>query len=369
MASGGREEPIHTLSLEELVQRVKQIQRSDPNGKEMWYKFCDSSGTGNRDPARHSSDSLRSFLEAYDRGEQPMGGPEGDGRVLRLRGVPFQSGVMDVVAFLLEYSVDSSHVTMKDETGGKSGEAYVVFPTKDLAEHAFANKQREEIDGRYIELFRSSYEERDRNLAEAGGRGGAGRNWTGHAQQDALAIRRTEGGSYGGSGDDYIGGACGSKGGAKGYDMKGKGDKGWDSWGPPGMDGKGKGWDSWGWGDAWSGDYGPWKGYPKGGPGPYGAMGPKGKGKFDDWSWADPGYGKGWGPADDWSWDKGKGYGKSSEYGKDRGKSDPYGNGCKGGGCKGGCKGPGWDDWSGGGGFKGPGKGDDWSGCKGGKGW
>merc|ERR1712139_710654 len=69
---------------------------------------------------------------------------------------------------------------MNDSEGGRrSGEAYVAFPSEENAEHALQEKNRQEIKGRYIEMFRSSAEERDRVLAKArseksagGGEGG-----------------------------------------------------------------------------------------------------------------------------------------------------------------------------------------------------
>ncbi|CAE8692693.1 unnamed protein product, partial [Polarella glacialis] len=152
------------LEKDELVARVKQIQRSGPNAKEQWYTYCDASRTGNRDPARHSFESLRTFSEAYDRGEaaEVVGVPMASSNVLRLRGVPFQCGAEEVVEFLKEYDVDASQVAMGRSDGKKTGEAFVAFASTELADQVFEEKQRHEIQGRYIEFFKSSTEEMDR---------------------------------------------------------------------------------------------------------------------------------------------------------------------------------------------------------------
>lgn len=92
----------------------------------------------------------------------PTEAPNKDSRVLRLRGVPFQSDILDVVQFLTGYGVENSHVTLGCNVEGRAtGEAFVIFPRADIAERALVEKNKEEIRGRYIELFRSDMEERD----------------------------------------------------------------------------------------------------------------------------------------------------------------------------------------------------------------
>ncbi|CAE8585990.1 unnamed protein product, partial [Polarella glacialis] len=116
--------------------------------------------TGNRDPARHTFEDLRTFLEAFDRGEQPQ--PKVLSPVLRLRGVPFQCELSDVVGFLAEYGMESSSVVMgRNAEGKKTGEAFATFESVELADTALEEKHKQEIQGRYIELFRASLEERD----------------------------------------------------------------------------------------------------------------------------------------------------------------------------------------------------------------
>jgi len=46
-----------------LVGRIKQVQRSSPDQKEQWERFCDMHGGGVRDPQRHDSSYLRRFFD------------------------------------------------------------------------------------------------------------------------------------------------------------------------------------------------------------------------------------------------------------------------------------------------------------------
>jgi len=202
------------LEKDELVARVKQIQRTSPDAKEMWYTYCDQLGTGNRDPSRHTKDSLGNFLTAHERGEAPEVPASlavGNSPVLRLRGVPFQSDISDVIKFLADYGVEAPNITLvRNPDGKKTGEVYVIFKSPDEAERALAERQHKEIDGRYIEVFRSNFEEQAAatNKAPAGAAVAAtansdGGNWFG-------------GWGGGGSGGEWgCGGGCG--GGMQGF--------------------------------------------------------------------------------------------------------------------------------------------------------
>jgi len=79
---------------------------------------------------------------------------------LRLRGLPFSAGPSDVVKFLSEYNVDAWSVVFGIGNDGRpSGEAFVAFPDEASATRALEEKQNEKVGNRYIELFKSSYEE------------------------------------------------------------------------------------------------------------------------------------------------------------------------------------------------------------------
>lgn len=58
-----------------LVQKIKALQRTDPEAKNTWWTYCDKHLEGIKDPNRHDADTLQRFLEEYC-GE---GGAGGDG--------------------------------------------------------------------------------------------------------------------------------------------------------------------------------------------------------------------------------------------------------------------------------------------------
>lgn len=57
---------IEDSSKAALVDRVKALQRSDPEAKQAWWQYCDSSAKGVRDPNRHEIASLEEFLASFD---------------------------------------------------------------------------------------------------------------------------------------------------------------------------------------------------------------------------------------------------------------------------------------------------------------
>lgn len=48
-----------------LVEAVKAAQRASPENKNLWHDFCDTECGGVRDPARHDSSTLTTFLETW----------------------------------------------------------------------------------------------------------------------------------------------------------------------------------------------------------------------------------------------------------------------------------------------------------------
>lgn len=54
----------------ELVSLVKELQKTDPVGKEQWIAFCDQQCNGKRDPAKHNAEDLKRFLSGYHSGQR-----------------------------------------------------------------------------------------------------------------------------------------------------------------------------------------------------------------------------------------------------------------------------------------------------------
>eukprot|EP00420_Gonyaulax_spinifera_P004245 CAMPEP_0197931624 /NCGR_PEP_ID=MMETSP1439-20131203/107368_1 /TAXON_ID=66791 /ORGANISM="Gonyaulax spinifera, Strain CCMP409" /LENGTH=60 /DNA_ID=CAMNT_0043554369 /DNA_START=26 /DNA_END=204 /DNA_ORIENTATION=+ len=55
----------------ELVQAIKDLQRSDPDAKQVWGQYCDEHLGGARDPNRHDVGTLQGFLDSFHDGGAP----------------------------------------------------------------------------------------------------------------------------------------------------------------------------------------------------------------------------------------------------------------------------------------------------------
>uniref|UniRef100_A0A8C9NCH9 Heteroous nuclear ribonucleoprotein H3 n=1 Tax=Serinus canaria TaxID=9135 RepID=A0A8C9NCH9_SERCA len=180
-----------------------------------------------------------------------------DGTVVRLRGLPFGCSKEEIVQFFQGLEIVPNGITLTlDYQGRSTGEAFVQFASKEIAENALG-KHKERIGHRYIEIFKSSKSEirgfsdmprrmmgqqrpgpYDRPLGGRGGYYGAGRG----SMYDRM--RRGGGGYDGGYGgfDDY-----------GGYNNYGYGNDGYDD---RMRDGRGMGGHGYGAGDAGSGFHG-----------------------------------------------------------------------------------------------------------------
>ncbi|XP_052185262.1 uncharacterized protein LOC127796896 [Diospyros lotus] len=82
-----------------------------------------------------------------------------EGRVLRMRGLPFSAGKDDIIEFFKDFELgeDSIHLTFNSE-GRPTGEAFVEFECAEDSKAAMG-KDRMTLGSRYIELFPSSLKE------------------------------------------------------------------------------------------------------------------------------------------------------------------------------------------------------------------
>jgi hypothetical protein len=55
---------------DQLVQKVKEMQRSDPIAKEQWYAYCEQYGDDVRDPAKHNVGFINGFITQYNSGQR-----------------------------------------------------------------------------------------------------------------------------------------------------------------------------------------------------------------------------------------------------------------------------------------------------------
>uniref|UniRef100_A0A0E0MIH6 RRM domain-containing protein n=1 Tax=Oryza punctata TaxID=4537 RepID=A0A0E0MIH6_ORYPU len=82
--------------------------------------------------------------------------------VLKLRGLPYSATTEDIIKFFVEYELTEENVHIAYRPDGKAtGEAYVEFPTAEVAKTAMC-KDKMTIGTRYVELFPSTPEEASR---------------------------------------------------------------------------------------------------------------------------------------------------------------------------------------------------------------
>lgn len=162
--------------------KVKTIQRSGGAGADAWTRFCDQTG-GKRDPSLHSTEMLRMFCLAADRGDEPQvpahlrrnrsrsrgrgGGDEGNGLVLKMRGLPYSVTVQEIVEFLINYGVQEEDVVLGFKDGRPSGEAFATFSTREVAQEALEERHKQMIGSRWVEVFRVNEAERDAAAGQA----------------------------------------------------------------------------------------------------------------------------------------------------------------------------------------------------------
>jgi len=49
-----------------MVDKIKALQRSNPDAKQAWWAYCDAEAKGVKDPSRHEIESLEMFMVSYE---------------------------------------------------------------------------------------------------------------------------------------------------------------------------------------------------------------------------------------------------------------------------------------------------------------
>lgn len=81
---------------------------------------------------------------------------------MRLRGVAYRSDVLDIVRFFAQYNVSPLSARIgRFGDGRDTGDAFVVFPSRETREAALKEKHRNLLRGREVWLFRSCKERMD----------------------------------------------------------------------------------------------------------------------------------------------------------------------------------------------------------------
>ena len=77
------------------------------------------------------------------------------GSTVRMRGVPFRATVQDILTFFGGYHFIPESARIGSESSGRaSGEAWVSFASAEEASRAIADKNRQHMGSRYVELFK-----------------------------------------------------------------------------------------------------------------------------------------------------------------------------------------------------------------------
>ena len=70
--NGSATSPAATDSREELIRRIKAIQRASAASRNLWWQWCECYGGGVRDPGRCTGKFLHGFLDALASGWRPV---------------------------------------------------------------------------------------------------------------------------------------------------------------------------------------------------------------------------------------------------------------------------------------------------------
>ncbi|VEN45868.1 unnamed protein product [Callosobruchus maculatus] len=153
---GGREEGIHiTASREGRPSGECFVELEDAEDLELALAK-DRDHIGNRYIEVFKVN--RAEMEWTIKRSGPQGGSDDDGCV-RLRGLPFGCSKEEIANFFSGLEIVPNGITLLTFYSGRSsGEAYVQFKNREVAEKALL-KHREKIGHRYIEIFRSSLAE------------------------------------------------------------------------------------------------------------------------------------------------------------------------------------------------------------------
>jgi len=103
----------------------------------------------------------------------PPAQPNSEDGVVRIRGLPFSSTKAEVAGLFAEYGVDESCIFMGLVTRGKmagspDGQAFIRFPSADIAQDVIANCQNLTVGSRYLEIYDSSEEDVSQQMSIGG---------------------------------------------------------------------------------------------------------------------------------------------------------------------------------------------------------
>jgi len=199
-------------TFDEAVQRVKDMQRSNPEGKEAWIYWTRENGEGKRDPRAHDESFIHSFFEAFESGSiGGMGGMMDDfdnfnDKELFVGGLPKGTTESAIYDYFGTFGV-----VMKVDFKPDKGYCFVHFDDDSAVREILQFADKHVIMGKWIDCKRVTKNNKGgKGYGKGGGWGGYGGGW---------------GNDYGGWGGGYGKGkgSFGSKGKGGGGKKMGKG--------------------------------------------------------------------------------------------------------------------------------------------------
>mmetsp|Transcript_100350 Transcript_100350/g.259579 ORF Transcript_100350/g.259579 Transcript_100350/m.259579 type:complete len:254 (+) Transcript_100350:84-845(+) len=119
-------------SHEELVAAIKDLQRSDPEAKEQWIKYCATQGAGMRDPTKHDAEFLQNFFNIRETIEVPVHTDMGLAEL-------FKEAQRASPGFKQAWSAYRSSMGGKYDDPAKHDESFLVSALEFLGQAACAN--------------------------------------------------------------------------------------------------------------------------------------------------------------------------------------------------------------------------------------
>lgn len=189
-------------AMDELCDRVKDMQRTDQVGKESWIAYCAEHGEAKRDPKAHDEEFILSFFDAYR-----------DGVINVTDSEPFRSTnnqlfigslaedtTEDMVRSYFESWLDVKAIHFK----GDRKFCFVTFKDSEQANSVMETFDQHEINGKVVECKRAEDRRPKGKNDRKGRRDDKGRGCSnGHGKGGGKSFRYKGAASVSADDDDY----------------------------------------------------------------------------------------------------------------------------------------------------------------------
>lgn len=210
---------------DELVEKVKLLQRSSPEGKLAWEKYCQSSSTTFFDPSKHDGAFLENFLNALEGGQfgsievpdphslargkgkpgpgkgppEPLEGPDIETHKVFVASLPRSTHEDALRTHFSQFGEVQDVILKYDEFGNFRGFAFVTFVDAKVARTILENYDRNTFQGKWIPCvpvrMRKGFPKgAGKGVPQGGGKKLFIRNLPSDTQEDSL---RTWAGQFG----------------------------------------------------------------------------------------------------------------------------------------------------------------------------